>query len=132
MAQIEVTREVIERLTGEAKHALPDEACGLLLGREERIDHVVPARNVHATPYTHFEIDPQALVDAFRGERDGGPRVVGYYHSHPHGPAEPSAIDREQASGDGRIWAIVGAGDVRFWRDDDAGFVELSTRLATG
>ena len=52
---------------------------------------------------------------------------MGYYHSHPQGPAEPSAIDRAQASRDG----LVGAGDVRFWRDDEAGFVELSTRLAS-
>ena len=56
---------------------------------------------------------------------------MGYYPAHPQGPAEPSAIDRAQASRDGRIWAIVGAGDVRFWRDDEAGFVELSTRLAS-
>src|SRR5690606_32167971 len=114
------------------EQALPDEACGFLLGDPGRIDRVVPARNVHATPHTHFEIDPQALLNALRAERHGGPRVVGYYHSHPQGTPEPSAIDREHARGDGRTWSIVGAGDVRFWRDDEAGFVELPTRLATG
>jgi proteasome lid subunit RPN8/RPN11 len=131
VAQIEVTREVMEGLAREARSALPAEACGILLGTQDRIERIVPARNVHATPHTQFEIDPQALVDAFRAERQGGPRVVGYYHSHPHGPAEPSAIDRELASRDGRVWAIAGGDDVRFWRDDAAGFVELSTRLAT-
>jgi len=132
VARIEVTREAVERLLAEARRAIPAEACGLLLGEAARIAEVRPARNLHATPQTHFEIDPQALIDAHRAERAGGPRVIGYYHSHPYGPAEPSAADRAQASGDGRVWAIVGAGDVRFWCDDEAGFVELSTRLASG
>ena len=131
MAHIEVTREAIERLLREAERALPQEACGLLLGRAGRIEQVVPARNVHSAPSTHFEIDPQALIDAHRAERGGGPGVLGYYHSHPRGTAEPSPIDRAHASGDGRVWAIVARGDVRLWRDDEAGFVELSTRLAS-
>ena len=53
-------------------------------------------------------------------------RCVGYYHSHPTGPAEPSATDRAQASGDGRVWAIVGEDGVTFWRDDERGFAPLS------
>jgi desampylase len=129
VAEIEVTREAIERLLAEAERAFPKESCGLLLGRAARIEEVVPARNVHPAPDRHFDIDPQALIDAHRAAREGGPRVVGYYHSHPHGPAEPSPTDRAQASGDGRVWAIAGLDGVRFWRDDEMGFVELSTRL---
>lgn len=86
----------------------------------------MPAANVHPDPLGHFEIDPQALVDAHRAARAGGPDLIGYYHSHPTGIAEPSATDRAQASGDGRVWAIVGGGDVTFWRDDEHGFVKLS------
>jgi hypothetical protein len=36
------------------------------------------------------------------------------------------------ASADGRIWAIVGGGDVTFWRDDEDGFAKLSYSLADG
>ena len=131
MAVIETTREVLDGLQDEARRAAPCEACGLLLGRGQAIDRILPARNVHPVPQTHFEIDPQALVDAHRAERGGGLRLIGYYHSHPRGAAEPSATDRAQSSGDGRIWAIVGVDGVRFWRDDETGFVELSTRLVT-
>jgi len=102
-----------------------DECCGLLLGRE-RIEEIRPAANVAAEPRHRFEIDPQALIDAHRAARDGGPQVIGYYHSHPTGPAEPSATDRAMASGDGRVWAIVGTDGVTFWRDDEHGFVALS------
>jgi len=117
---------VFHALLAESKRAFPEEGCGLLLGAEGRIEHVQPARNIHPTPETHFEIDPQALVDALRSARRGGPEVLGYYHSHPSGPAEPSATDRAMASGDGRIWAIVAGDDVTFWRDDRDGFAKLS------
>jgi len=129
---IELTRAVLERISSEAARAVPEEACGLLLGRQGRIQQVVSAPNVHPTPQTHFEIDPQALVDAHRAARQGGPEVLGYYHSHPIGAAEPSATDRAMAAGDGRVWAIAGEGDVTFWRDDKDGFAKLSYSLDDG
>lgn len=129
---IELTRPALEGLLAEASGALPHEACGLLLGHGTRIEEVKFARNVDPIPRTRFEIDPQALVDAHRAARRGGPEVLGYYHSHPTGPAEPSASDRALASGDGRIWAIVAGGDVTFWRDDEDGFAKLSYIVAEG
>ena len=131
MAQIALARHMVQVLLSESADAFPDEACGILLGRGNRIEQVSSARNVHPTPRTHFEIDPQALVDAHRAARQGGPEVLGYYHSHPTGQAEPSATDRAMASGDGRVWAVVAAGDVTFWRDDEDGFVKLSS-IVTG
>jgi proteasome lid subunit RPN8/RPN11 len=107
-----------------ARDSAPDECCGLLLGRET-IEQAQPAVNVAADRRRHFEIDPQALVDAHRAARAGGPEVLGYYHSHPAGPAEPSRTDRAMAAGDGNLWAIVGEGDVTFWRDGENGFAPL-------
>jgi predicted GIY-YIG superfamily endonuclease/proteasome lid subunit RPN8/RPN11 len=129
-ARITILKSALRDLLMESINAFPAEACGLLLGHGLGIEHVQPALNVHSTPRTHFEIDPQALVDAHRAARQGGPEVLGYYHSHPAGPAGPSATDREQASGDGRIWAIVPMGDVTFWRDDEDGFAKLSYSVA--
>lgn len=123
-----VTRSVLERIEQEAAQASPRECCGILLGSEGRIDTAVPAANIHSSPLTHFEIDSQALIDAHRNARSGGPRVAGYYHSHPQGPARPSATDHAMANGDGMVWAIAGEGGVTFWRSDDRGFVELSYR----
>ena len=124
---IDVSGDLLSSLRAEASLAHPNECCGLLLGHETTITAIQPAENVHPAPHTHFEIDPQTLVDAHRAARDGGPQVVGYYHSHPHGPPRPSATDRAQAAHDGRIWAIVGqGGDMAFWRDDEAGFAALS------
>lgn len=126
---IEVASEVVDRILAEAAKAHPQEACGLLLGQRLTITNVVPADNVHPAPQTRFEIDPQALIDAHRNAREGGLQVLGYYHSHPDGAAEPSDTDCAMASGDGRIWAIVAARGVRFWQDNPDGFAPLSYEL---
>ncbi len=128
---IAVLRTVLEAMRAAAAAAHPREACGLLLGEGARIAEARETANVHTTPHTHFEIDPQALVDAHRAARRGGPQVAGYFHSHPNGLAEPSDTDRAQAAHDGSIWAIVAAGEVTFWRDEPDGFVPLSYRVST-
>ena len=119
-------------LLEEAARAHPRECCGLLLGEGDVVREVRPAANVHAAPERHFEIDPAALIAAHRAARAGGPALLGYYHSHSAGPPEPSATDRAAASGDGRIWAIVGQGAVRLWRDLPEGFEALPLRVAPG
>ncbi|MEM7703610.1 MAG: M67 family metallopeptidase [Pseudomonadota bacterium] len=109
-----------------ADDALPNEACGLLLGRAGRITLARPTANTHPTPETHFEIDPQALIDAHRAEREGGQRVMGYFHSHPAGDPHPSETDKAMSAGDGKVWAIVAGDGLMFWKDDPKGFQPLS------
>jgi proteasome lid subunit RPN8/RPN11 len=127
-----------EALMGAARAAMPHECCGLLLGIGNRIDSIIATANVADDPARHFAIDPRALIDAHRAARAGGPQVLGYYHSHPAGPASPSATDRAEAAGDGRIWAIIepggaeAAGDVTFWRDDETGFTRLAVQAPPG
>ncbi|MBD2842647.1 Mov34/MPN/PAD-1 family protein [Erythrobacter rubeus] len=130
--QIEVTRDVIEAMRLAARDALPREACGILLGDGLRIVVFEEARNVHSSPKTHFEIDPQALIDAHRAARGGGAKVVGYFHSHPNGAPKPSATDEAMAAGDGLIWAIAAADDLKFYRSGKAGFEALSMQIIDG
>ena len=130
---VEVTSGVLAKLLAEADRAAPEECCGLLLGRGEpgregRIDAMQPAANVSDAPRVRFEIDPAVLLAAHKAARAGGPRVLGYYHSHPEGHPVPSATDCEHSTGDLRIWAIIGKGQVAFWRDSGKGFSELTFR----
>ena len=127
-----VTSGVMATLLAEAESAAPRECCGLLLGRDGCIDEVVAAANLADDPLVRFEIDPVALIAAWRAERTGGPQVLGYYHSHPAGHPVPSATDCEHASGDGRAWAIVAGGRVAFWRDGPDGFEALPYDVVDG
>ncbi|BBC74227.1 peptidase [Altererythrobacter sp. B11] len=124
--ELRVTRAVLEQIRAHAARAAPEECCGLLLGRNGKVMDAQPTANIAADRRRYFELDPQALIDAHRLARAGGPDILGYYHSHPHGPASPSATDAAMAAGDGRVWAIAANGDVTFWRDGEDGFARVS------
>ena len=130
---VKVTREALEEIQAATAEAGQREACGLLLGEKHganaNIALAVETRNAHPTPETHFEVDPQALIDTYRSEREGGPALIGYFHSHPNGAPAPSPTDQDMAPGDGRIWAIASRDEVRFWRDGPEGFTPVTHHI---
>lgn len=95
----------------EARAAFPREACGLLVGQRSgegvEIFLAHPAANV-AEHDDRFEIDPQAQFTLLRGLRETGREIVGCYHSHPNGRAEPSGADVAGASEPGFVWLVTG------------------------
>nr|WP_298925790.1 M67 family metallopeptidase [uncultured Erythrobacter sp.] len=121
-----VPTKVYRQLLDAALAAHPLECCGLLLGRAGRITVVRECANVHPTPQSHFEIDPQALIDAHKVEREGGLRLMGYFHSHPKGDPHPSETDKAMAAHDGKVWAIIADSGMMFWVDGKDRFHALS------
>ena len=113
---LHISRSLLDRIVAEAAADPFVEACGLLLGKDDRVSAIEPCRNVAADPSSRFEIDPAALLAAHRAARSGGPAVIGCYHSHPNGRAEPSLRDAADAAPDGAIWLVAAGGDVTAWR----------------
>ena len=130
-----LTQRSLDALRRQAAAAFPEECCGFLLGRSgdgaAAVEAVLPARNeAPAARATRFLISPEAVLLARRKARELGLAVVGYYHSHPDGTAEPSRHDLEHAW-PATSYLIVPvaagvAGEPRSWRlrDDRQGFVE--------
>jgi desampylase len=119
--QLTISRRHIEQLIDYARDAHPLECCGLLLGSGDRVESVQLAENQSPDPHHQFEIDPAALLLAQKQARDGGVKVIGYFHSHPNGRAKPSQIDAEMAVPDERIWLIIVENKVTGWRAVDHG-----------
>ena len=109
-----------------ARHASPSECCGVLLGTPDEITEAVPTRNLADDP-NRFLIDPKEHIDARREGRRRGLEIVGFYHSHPHSPAVPSATDLAEASYAEYLYAIVSLiaepAEVRIYRFDSGSFV---------
>lgn len=120
--EVRISAEVIAQILQAASTAHPEECCGILFGQGLQITAIQPTPNVHPAPETHFEIDPHTLIAAHKTQRAGGPRIVGYYHSHPAGEAVPSPTDSAMAAHDGMVWAIVAGDSLRLWRDLPTGF----------
>jgi proteasome lid subunit RPN8/RPN11 len=119
-----VARSLLDGIRRAAAATPGREICGLLFGGSDRIDHAEAVANVAPAPETSFELDPAALIAAYKAERAGGPRVIGCYHSHPNGRAEPSARDLAAAE-PGGLWLIVGGTELRAWRAEPGAFREV-------
>jgi proteasome lid subunit RPN8/RPN11 len=130
--QFTMTRGIAQDLLAQAAKAPDEEVCGLLLGQGGHIAHILPAANVHPDAARRFEIDPAVLIGAIRAARNGGPQVLGCYHSHPSGLPRPSATDAAMAAHDGKLWAIVADGVIGWWRDGESGFEALSSPAQRG
>jgi desampylase len=116
-----VSRSVLIGIQRISADAAPREACGLLFGAPDRIIDWQAVENVAEEPERRFEIEPGALFAALRAERAGGPKIVGYWHSHPGGDAAPSVTDAAMAQPDGKLWLIVAQEDATLWRAEDRG-----------
>jgi proteasome lid subunit RPN8/RPN11 len=91
-----------EEMIEHARRAAPEEACGILAGRQTRegreVAKVFACRNAHpGDRRRRFLIDAEEQLAAQREAREAGLEIVGYYHSHPNGLAEMSEEDRRQA-----------------------------------
>ena len=102
--------ELRAQILSEAEVALPRECCGLIEGARGgtavQATGLHSARNLSPEP-DRFEIDPADHFAALRAARTKGREIVGCYHSHPNGRAEPSPRDREGAAERGFIWLIA-------------------------
>jgi proteasome lid subunit RPN8/RPN11 len=103
--------------------ARPQEGCGLLLGQRDgssaTIMEAIATTNTRASPQ-HYEIAPEDVLAADRRARAAGWQLLGAWHSHPAGSAEPSTTDREEAWPDW-CYLIVGLAEpdqpeLRAWR----------------
>jgi len=102
--------EVRLRILAHARQNPAAECCGLLIGTGEEAVHIASAEaaeNVAADPAARFEINPQRQFDVLRRLRGTAQRIIGHYHSHPGGPAAPSAHDRAMAHDPEAVWLIV-------------------------
>ncbi len=122
-----VPAAVMEAVGRHLEAAYPAEGCGVLLGEAEgdvrRVVRRVAADNRVPDRNDRYEVDPGLLRDLMEAEDRGGPRVVGFYHSHPDAAPEPSSTDRGLAwpwyaylivpvrdgrAGRGRVWSFDG------------------------
>ncbi len=134
--RIVLPADVLAVLAAQARRALPAECCGALLGQDDgglrTIRAALPLANAAAAP-GRYEIGPADVRQAEAVARERQLAVVGFYHSHPHGSAEPSPADLE-AAWPWYVYMIVDplAGVARAWRlrDDRSAFEPLAVEHA--
>jgi desampylase len=125
---LRISSDQRQQLFNWAEQAAPNECCGLLFGENGLVAEMELVANVAADPARHFELDPKALITAEKAARAGGKPILGYFHSHPSGDCSPSMTDAAQAAPDGRIWVIVGGGEMAVWQAVENGSIHARFR----
>ncbi|MCA0246357.1 MAG: C40 family peptidase [Proteobacteria bacterium] len=116
LPMFDISNAVREAIVEHAQSLAPEEACGVVLGKDGG-DRYVPCENVAEDRSTAFEIDAGFMAQA---RASGELRAI--VHSHPHGLDGPSKTDMAQAAEDDVPWGIVVLDPVHrpklfFWGD---------------
>lgn len=109
---LEVGEEVLAFLRVDAEAAWPKESCGVLFGVPSRagarVERAVSCANgAGPDASTRYELDLREVLRAERLARTEGLEIVGFFHSHPTGPAAPSADDLREAWWEGVAYVIT-------------------------
>jgi cysteine synthase B len=134
---VSVTGDVEQTMRADAESAYPHEGCGALFGpRDGEITAILPLHNVtDLEKRRRFLIGPNEYRAAEARAAELGLDLIGFYHSHPDHPAEPSAFDLEHAWPN-LSYVIVSvregrSAERRSWRlrADRSGYTEEIVRL---
>ena len=106
MKTLKIPQSSKEIMIKQSLNELPDECCGLLLGKNGKIRRTLPMRNTEPSPETYF-MDPSQQVEVFTDMEEKGEKLVGIYHSHPKGPSTPSGADLKMAFHQDAVYIII-------------------------
>jgi len=93
---MQLDRVFFDEMVEHGLAAFPNEACGLLAGKEGRPVRFFPMTNADASAVT-YRLDPKEQLTVFDEMDEQGWELIGIFHTHTHSEAYPSDTDRRQA-----------------------------------
>ena len=90
-------KKQIREITDYLNNHIPMEACGLLAGKNDRVEKVLFVWNQAQSP-VRFVMDPYEQIRAFDWIDDNDLDLLGIFHSHPSGPETASPTDIAEAA----------------------------------
>ncbi len=94
-----------DQMRADIDRHLPEEACGLVAGREGRSLQVFSVENALHSP-VRFRMDPEQQLEGLLEIEAQGWDLAAIYHSHPSGPPVPSPTDTAEAAFPESIYLI--------------------------
>ena len=89
-------KELFDQIVLQSRKEFPNEACGILAGKDGKVEKVYEMSNTDASPSTFF-MDAKAQLKVMKEIRNSGIQMIGIYHSHVASQAYPSEKDVELA-----------------------------------
>jgi proteasome lid subunit RPN8/RPN11 len=95
--QLALTRTQVQEIIEHADIHAPLESCGLLAGKNDRVEKVLFVQNQTQSP-VRFVMEPYEQLRAFEWIESNGLDLLGIFHSHPAGPETASPTDIAEAA----------------------------------
>jgi proteasome lid subunit RPN8/RPN11 len=115
--------ELRDAIVAHARESNPNEACGLIAGRDRVPSRIIRCANAHLQPMTRYLIDPREQLRAFQDMDEKGEELVAIYHSHPASQPYPSPTDRAESHYPDAVYVLVSlrsrTPEVRAYRIED-------------
>lgn len=103
-SKVHLSERVVVEICRLCEQAYPLEACGAILGKGDGSIEPWVVLGVRAAPNRHgddqrrrYLVPPEFQVQVEHEALARGQDVIGYYHSHPDHPGQPSEYDRAHA-----------------------------------
>lgn len=93
---LKIKKDFFEKIVGHCKQESPNEACGLLAGKDGIVKKVFETINLDKSPES-FLMDPKEQLRITKEIRNSGLEMIGIYHSHLASEAYPSEDDLKLA-----------------------------------
>ena len=103
---IQIPTYIVEGIIAQAINELPNEACGLLAGKNNQVVKQFLLTNIDHSP-EHFSFDPAEQFQVLRSARADELEIIANYHSHPETPSRPSEEDIRLAYDPNILYLIV-------------------------
>jgi proteasome lid subunit RPN8/RPN11 len=100
---IELERAFFDEMVEHGLAAFPNEACGVLAGKEGRPVKFFAMANADASPAS-YRLDPREQLEAANEIEDEDWQTLGIFHTHTHTEAYPSPTDQDRA-----FWPSIGS-----------------------
>ena len=97
ISRLILSQTQIDEMIRHVQDRVPLEACGLLAGKNGRVERVIFVRNQAQSP-VRFVMDPYQQLEAFEWIESRALELVGIFHSHPKGPETISLTDIAEAA----------------------------------
>jgi proteasome lid subunit RPN8/RPN11 len=142
-ARVSLPGAIRDAIVEHARAAVPNEACGIVVGDGPAADggvatRWVPLRNPLASPY-RYSIDPDDLLRLTIETDDRDEAFWAIFHSHVASPARPSPTDVRESHYPDALYVVVslapseaaadGTPGVRAWRIVDGAVHEVELTI---
>jgi proteasome lid subunit RPN8/RPN11 len=103
-------QSMVDEMVAHARDDVPNEACGIIAGKDGRATRLYRAVNAEASPY-RYSVDTKDLLRIHKDVDARDEEFLVIYHSHTHTEAYPSPTDVRLAAWPDAHYVLVSLRD---------------------